>query len=227
MAAKLPEKRPRSRARATPGAMLASPCRMAFPAHRPRPFFETAAFFYLLLATAGTLWLGWQRGRLGLGLFVAPGGWGIDLGAGIVLGGSLLAGWRLWRRLSATARRIEAELAALLAPLSRGEAVALAVISALAEEVFFRGALQGAIGWLPTALLFALLHLGPGRNLRLWSLFALAAGLVLGAWVHWRGALGGAILAHLLVNGVNLLALARRSRTAAPGSERGEGGDPV
>ncbi len=207
--------------------MLASACRMASLAHRPRPFFETAAFFYLLLATAGTLWLGWQRGRLGGELFVEPATWWIDLGGGLALGGLLLAGWRLWRRSSATARRIEAELAALLAPLSRGDAVALAVISAIAEEVFFRGALQGAIGWLPTALLFALLHLGPGKSLRLWSLFALAAGLVLGLWVHWRGALGGAIVAHLLVNGVNLLALERQSRSTAPGVGRGENGDSI
>lgn len=227
MAPKLPEKRPRGRARAARAAMLAWACRMPSPAHWPRPFFETAAFFYLLLATVGTLWLGGQRGRLGGELFVEPTTWWIDLGGGLALGGLLLAGWRLWRHFSATARRIEAELAALLAPLSRGDAVALAVVSAIAEEVFFRGALQGAIGWLPTALLFALLHLGPGKNLRLWSLFALAAGLVLGLWVHWRGALGGAIVAHLLVNGVNLLALERRSRTAVPGGERGEGGDSI
>jgi membrane protease YdiL (CAAX protease family) len=89
--------------------------------------------------------------------------------------------------------------------------VSLAVISALAEELFFRGALQAAIGFLPAAVLFALMHAGPGKGFRVWTLFALAGGLALGALVALRGPLGGAIVAHLMVNGVNLVRLARRA----------------
>ncbi len=172
-------------------------------------FYRIAWVFYLALAIAGLLWVGAQRGRLGLELFVDPGGWWIDLGAGVGLGGALLTLWWLLRRFVAAARSLEDELARLLAPLAVAEAISLAVISAVAEELFFRGALQGALGYLPAAVLFALLHAGPGKGFRVWTLFALAAGLALGALVALRGPLGGAMLAHLIVNGVNLVRLAR------------------
>jgi uncharacterized protein len=174
-------------------------------------FYRVAWFFYLVLAVAGLLWIGAQRGRLGVELFFDPGSWWIDLGAGIALGAGLLSLWWLLLRYVAAARTLEADLARLLAPLAVAEAVSLAVISALAEELFFRGALQGALGFLPAAVLFALLHAGPGKSFRLWTLFALAGGLALGALVALRGPLGGAIVAHLLVNGVNLVRLARLS----------------
>ena len=174
-------------------------------------FYRLAWVFYLVLAVAGLLWVGTQRGRLGLELFVDPGGWWIDLGAGVAIGCGLLALWWALRRWVAAARGLEEELAELLAPLSVAEAVSLAVISAVAEELFFRGALQGAIGFLPAAVLFALMHAGPGKGFRVWTLFALAGGLALGALVALRGPLGGAIVAHLMVNGVNLVRLARRA----------------
>lgn len=172
-------------------------------------FYRVAWFFYLALAVAGLLWVGAQRGRLGLELFFDPGGWWIDLGAGLALGSLLLAFWRGLLRFTFAARALEQELARLLAPLATSEAIALAVISALAEELFFRGALQSAWGYLPAALLFALLHTGPGRAFRIWTLFALVGGLSLGLLVLLRGPVGGAIVAHLLVNGVNLVRLAR------------------
>ena len=53
-------------------------------------FYRLAWIFYLVLAIAGLLWLGAQRGRLGLELFVDPGGWWIDVGAGVALGGALV-----------------------------------------------------------------------------------------------------------------------------------------
>jgi membrane protease YdiL (CAAX protease family) len=187
----------------------------ALPA-APRPatqFYRVAWVFYLVLAIAGLLWTGAQRGRLGLELFVDPGSWWIDLGAGLGVGGALLLLWWALRRFVAAARSLEDELAALLAPLAVAEALSLALISALAEELFFRGALQGAMGLLPAAVLFALLHAGPGKGFRIWTLFALAGGLALGALVALRGPLGGAIVAHLLVNGVNLVRLARRAHS--------------
>jgi membrane protease YdiL (CAAX protease family) len=174
------------------------------------PFYRLAWIFYLALAIAGLLWTGAQRGRLGLELFVDPGSWWIDLGAGLGVGGALLTLWWALGRFVAAARQLEEELARLLAPLAVAEAIALAVISAVAEELFFRGAVQGAVGLLPAAVLFALLHAGPGKGFRVWTLFALAGGLALGALVALRGPLGGAILGHLLVNGVNLVRLARR-----------------
>jgi uncharacterized protein len=174
-------------------------------------FYRVAWLFYLVLAIAGLLWVGAQRGRLGVELFVDPGGWWIDLGSGLAIGAALLALWWLLCRYVSGARSLEIELARLLAPLSVAEAISLAIISAVAEELFFRGALQGALGFLPAAVLFALLHAGPGKSFRVWTLFAFAGGLALGGLVALRRPLGGAIVAHLLVNGVNLVRLARLS----------------
>jgi membrane protease YdiL (CAAX protease family) len=172
-------------------------------------FYPLAWLFYLALAIAGVVWLGFQRGRIGAELFVSPDQPWIDLAAGVATGAALLGVWEALRRGSHAARALEAELGKLVAPLSRSEALALAAISAIGEELFFRGALQGALGLLPAAALFALLHAGPAKPFRVWGLFALLAGLGLGALVVWRGALGGAIVAHALVNGVNLVRLSR------------------
>jgi CAAX protease family protein len=161
---------------------------------------------------------GWaaHRGALGLDAFVEPGTWWIDLALGVAFGAAMLAAWEALRRLAPGARRVEAEIRRLLGPISVSEAVALAVMSALAEEVAFRGALQAWLGWVPAAVLFGLAHLGPGRPFRWWTLWALGGGLALGLLVAERGAIGGAIVAHLLVNGVQLLRLRRGG--AAPAS---------
>ncbi len=174
-------------------------------------FYRAAWGFYLVLALAGLAGLAAQGTRIELTLFVDPGGVGLDLALGVGAGALLLLLWRLavWR--SAAARRLEARLGELLGPIRRDELVALALISALAEEVAFRGALQGAIGYLPAALLFALLHVGPGAEFRLWTLFALAGGLVFGLLALERGALAAAIVAHLVVNLVQLDRIARRA----------------
>jgi membrane protease YdiL (CAAX protease family) len=92
------------------------------------------------------------------------------------------------------------------------EVVALALLSGFAEELFFRGAVQGSWGWLPATVLFALLHTGPGPAFRLWTLFAAVAGLVLGALMIWRGNLLAPVVAHGLLNGINLGRLVRRER---------------
>ncbi|KAB2965897.1 MAG: CPBP family intramembrane metalloprotease, partial [Thermoanaerobaculia bacterium] len=151
---------------------------------------------------AGVVGLGVQRGELGAALWLDPGGWWLDLGLGVALAALLLGLWALQTRLAPGARRVEAELAALVSGLTAGEALALALISALAEEIAFRGALQSWLGWLPATILFGLAHLGPGRHFRWWTAWALVSGGLLALLVVARGTLGGAVLAHLLVNAV-------------------------
>ena len=88
----------------------------------------------------------------------------------------LLGLWWMGERVSPLARQLEEQLAAVLGPLTAAEAVSLAVLSGFAEELFFRGAVQGQWGWLAATVLFAVLHTGPGRAFRVWTLFAVVAG---------------------------------------------------
>jgi membrane protease YdiL (CAAX protease family) len=114
------------------------------------------------------------------------------------------------RRLFGAARRLEETLDRLLGPVRPEELVALALISAIAEEVAFRGALQAAVGPVWAALIFALLHVGPGAPFRIWSAYALAGGLAFGWLAEARGALLAPILGHLVVNLVQLRRLGGR-----------------
>ena len=188
------------------------------PAAGHGPLYRSAWVLYLALAILGVVGLGSARGAIGFDAFVEPGSPAIDLAGGLALAAALLGLWALGRRLFSSGREIEVEIARLLGPLSREEALALALLSGVAEEVFFRGALQAWLGWLPAAVAFGLLHVGPRKVFRIWTAFALAAGVLFGLWVELRGALGAPILAHVLVNGVQLARLRRLAPPAAPAS---------
>ncbi|HVR30006.1 MAG TPA: CPBP family intramembrane glutamic endopeptidase, partial [Thermoanaerobaculia bacterium] len=108
------------------------------------------------------------------------------------------------------ARRFEALLRGVLGSLDASQAVGLALLSGFAEELFFRGAVQGAWGYGWATVLFAALHTGRDRGLWVWTVFALAAGLAFGGLVIWTGNLLPAVVAHVLVNAINLTRLARR-----------------
>ncbi len=178
-------------------------------------FLTWSAVLYLVLAVAAIVWLGSRHGRIGAALFVDPEAWAVDVAAGLGAAAALLGLWRLTARLYAPARRLERSMAELVGPLEWAEVVSLALLSGFAEELFFRGAVQGAWGLPVATLLFAALHVGPGREYRLWTLFALVAGAVLGGLMAWRGNLLAPVLAHVGVNAVGLsriAALARRAR---------------
>ena len=74
-------------------------------------------------------------------------------------------------------------------------------------------------------MLFGLLHSGPGKAFRLWTLFAVVAGALLGGLMVWRGNLLGPVVGHVLVNAVNLRRLAGRMGDSArlpPGETQSE-----
>ena len=53
-------------------------------------------------------------------------------------------------------------------------------------------------------LVFALLHIGPGRRFLPWTISALVLGLGFGVLARWTGNLGGPIAAHFMINFLNL-----------------------
>ena len=154
---------------------------------------------------------------IGLELFVDPERWWLDLAAGAGAGLLLIAIWRLAVRGLPLARQLEDRLGALLGALTPAEVIALAVLSGFAEELFFRGAVQGSWGFAMATVLFALLHTGPSPAFRLWTLFALIAGALFGGLMVWRGNLLAPVTAHFVVNAVNLQRVAASRPSVAAG----------
>jgi membrane protease YdiL (CAAX protease family) len=116
---------------------------------------------------------------------------------------------RLWARRTRAGQALAERLAGILGPLSGKSALVLALASGVAEEAFFRGALQPRVGLLAASLLFGLAHLVPRRELAPWAAGAALAGLLLGALFDHTGNLLAPALAHVLLNAVNLRWLGR------------------
>ena len=133
------------------------------------------------------------------------------LAAGIAYGSLLIAASRLWTAHSEAGRRLSNELARAIGPVRPSEALALAAISGLAEEAFFRGALQPQVGWPLATLLFALAHFHPRQDLRVWSLSAAIAGLGFAALFDLTGDLLAPAIAHATLNAINLRWLSERN----------------
>ncbi|MEO1369769.1 MAG: CPBP family intramembrane glutamic endopeptidase [Acidobacteriota bacterium] len=167
-------------------------------------FYTTAWVFYLALAILGILWVGHAAGEISLSLFVDPRGWWLDLLVGLCAGGALLFGWSLLRDHSRDMRRVEAVMRETIGALDGPQIIAVALMSGFAEELFFRGAMQMSWGWPWALILFGVLHTGPESSFRVWTVFAFVAGGLFAAITLWRGNLLAAIVAHVLVNGVNL-----------------------
>jgi membrane protease YdiL (CAAX protease family) len=180
--------------------------------------YNLAWFFYLLLAATAVVWIGMRRnGAIDGALFFDAGRWPIDLGLGLASGLFLVGLWELVGRRFASARRFEELLGGILGPLDTSQAIGLALLSGFAEELFFRGAVQDAWGFWIASALFAALHTGRQQGLWVWTVFALLAGLLFGGLVLLAGNLLPAIVAHVVVNAINLRRLARRGIAVASG----------
>jgi membrane protease YdiL (CAAX protease family) len=188
-----------------------------------RSFVSIAVVFYLGLTA-----LAW-----GISLLLGPlvplvSTWrwetvGRDLGLGIGMAAAIVAvTWFCGRRF-AWSRDLEGEFARLLGPLDSADIFTVALFSGVAEEVFFRGALQPHVGYVSASLLFGLFHIGPSRAFVGWTVFALAIGFLFGGIVALTGSLLPVIVAHFGVNFVNLHRITRRG---APDGGREGARDP-
>jgi membrane protease YdiL (CAAX protease family) len=73
--------------------------------------------------------------------------------------------------------------------------IVLGGLTACAEELFFRGFLQQALGILPASLLFMLAHFGK-REIRVISFWSFFQGLYLGLFLVWSDSLLVPMIAH-------------------------------
>jgi membrane protease YdiL (CAAX protease family) len=132
---------------------------------------------------------------------------GPALGAGVGLG--LVGLTRVASRYFQWARDLHASFRDLLGPLTGREMLILALASSIGEELLFRGALLPWLGMPAQAVVFALLHIGPGRRFLPWTLSAFVLGLGFGALAQWTDNLGGPIAAHFMINFLNLRHIVR------------------
>jgi membrane protease YdiL (CAAX protease family) len=143
----------------------------------------------------------------------APGGG--TLLAAVVVGFGIVGLSRLGAVALPTVDRAADALHGLLGPISWRTAIVLALLSGVAEELLFRGALWPHLGLWGTTFLFGLVHVMPSRALLFYPLFALVAGLLLGFLRQGGGNVLPAMLAHAIVNAWNLAWIGAR-RPATP-----------
>jgi membrane protease YdiL (CAAX protease family) len=132
---------------------------------------------------------------------------------GVALGLAVVALSRLAVRRLEWARSLHTNFRDLLGPLSGREILVLALASSVGEELFFRGALQPMLGIWVQALIFAGLHFGPGLRFLPWTFSALVLGVVFGAIHQLTGDIGAPIVAHFVINYLNLCYISRVSLT--------------
>jgi membrane protease YdiL (CAAX protease family) len=142
--------------------------------------------------------------------------------AGVAVGLAVVGMTRLATRRFAWAKQLHASFHDLLGPLTIREIVILALASSIGEELLFRGALLPWLGLWPQAVVFALLHVGPGKRFLPWTVSALVLGAAFGWLTVWTTNLGAPIAAHFMINFLNLryivaepAVLLRGSRPAA------------
>ena len=140
-----------------------------------------------------------------------------DIGIGAAVGLSLVALTFFLARLLRPLRELEIGFQKVLGPLPTRHIIYLALLSGIAEESCFRGWMQPWIGYVPTSILFGLLHFVPSKVFIPWTLFALLVGFIFGALFEWRESLIAPMTAHILVNGINLHLIVTGRRLGSKG----------
>lgn len=180
----------------------------------PRPsLLRMAMIFYGALLGVALLW-GLIAGRSLLFASATAAERGVaplrDLAAGLLVGAVVVLLSREFTRRTRAGEELARAFGGVLGRLSVCECLALAALSGVAEEAFFRGALQPLLGWFATSLVFGLVHFVPRREFLPWTGFALVAGLLLGGLFEATGNLLAPVVAHATVNALNLRFLSLR-----------------
>jgi len=182
-----------------------------------------ASLAYAVIAIAAlALAHGFERGSL----LTYPEAWLPLVGAeahafSLVLGGAFAAavvvGTRVLVEHASWAKNLHRDLRPMTVGLDATGIVMIAALSALAEELVFRGLLLPWLGVLPQAVLFGVVHAqlsGPSRWV--WVTWASVVGLALGVIFVLSGSLAGPLLAHAAINALNLAYLKSHDTSPPP-----------
>jgi membrane protease YdiL (CAAX protease family) len=129
---------------------------------------------------------------------------GMSAGLGLALALVLILATRICVNRFDWARSLHVELRPVAHGLSNSRIVLIAGFSSLGEELLFRGLLQPWLGLVLAALLFGAVHQIPGPSRWVWVGWATVVGFALGAMFSATGSLLGPMLAHAVINAVNL-----------------------
>jgi membrane protease YdiL (CAAX protease family) len=171
---------------------------------------NTCVFFYGFLFAAGWVWV--RSTGQDVAALWTPKSWALEIAVGVGAALVMIAatGWLVAR--VRPVRELEREFGWMLGEQRAWECALLAMLSGVAEELFFRGAALAAVGPALALAVFALLHWPINGQFRAWPVTALVAGVVLTAERLWTGTIVAAAITHALVNGVNLYRISRKYR---------------
>lgn len=112
-------------------------------------------------------------------------------------------------------QNLRQHMAKLLGPMSVLQALYLALIAALAEEILFRGALQPYLGVMVTSVLLAILHINLENLFSPLMLLAFLSSFVLGSVFEHTRSIYPTLVIHLIINCNFLIKHALYSKKAA------------
>lgn len=177
-------------------------------------FVRIGLLFYGAMAAVAVIWRVGFHGELILYASEADAARGLALGrdllVGLATGGFVVLASNLATARTRWGEELAHAMGAALGSISTPNAVLLALASGLAEEMLFRGALQPRVGLVVASLIFGCVHFVPRRVFLPWTFFAVLVGGLFGWLFLWTGNLVAPVVAHILINAINLPLLVRR-----------------
>jgi uncharacterized protein len=128
----------------------------------------------------------------------------LGLGLALIVTALTIRGTRWLVARTRWARTLRDSLRSALIGASRSRLLVLAILSALAEELFFRAALMPWLGVAASSLVFGLLHVSARDTYLGWALWASVMGLVFAGLFVGSGSLLAPVLAHATINYENM-----------------------
>ncbi len=141
---------------------------------------------------------------------------------GVAFAGLVIIVTRRLLQRAVWARALHGKLRPVFRDADDGALWAMAIASGVAEEMFFRGFLSVTIGVWLSSLVFGALHQVRGAGRWGWAASAFAVGVGMSVIYALTGELVGCIVAHILINALNLRYL--RDHDPDPGPRRKLGG---
>lgn len=183
-------------------------------------FVRTGIWFYGAMAIIAVLW---RTGLYGESIFYSQAAdptrgaaWAGDLALGVGVGLAFVLLSNLATRFTEWGQKLARAMADALGPISTPDAILLAFASGLAEEMFFRGALQPRVGLVVASVLFGCVHFVPRREFLPWTVFAVVVGFCFGVMFDGTGNLLAPVAAHIVINGINLPMLVKQYGVSVP-----------